>query len=159
MQVAKDTVVSIDYSLKNSAGEVLDTSEGAQPLSYLHGHKNIVPGLEEALEGHEEGADVSVTVPPEKGYGPRHDELVQTAPLSAFPEDNPPTPGMRFQAETQNGPTVIQVTKVEGDEVTVDANHVLAGEDLNFDVTVKQVRAATEQELEHGHVHEAGEDH
>lgn len=159
MQVAKDTVVSIDYSLKDNAGELLDSSQGGVPLNYLHGHKNIVPGLEEALEGQEEGAQINVTVPPEKGYGPRHDELVQTAPLSAFPGDNPPKAGMQFQAETQNGPTVIQVTKVEGDEVTVDGNHALAGQDLNFEVTVAAVREATAEELEHGHVHDGTHGH
>lgn len=153
MQIANDTVVSIDYRLYNSGGELLDSSEAGQPLAYLHGHGNIVPGLEEALEGKQAGDEIKVAVPPEKAYGARHPELVQTAPLSAFPTEQPPEVGSSFKAEHEGGSTVVTVTAIEGDQVTVDGNHVLAGQDLNFEVTVVEVRAATGEEVEHEHAH------
>jgi len=153
MQIANDMVVSIDYRLHNSDGELLDSSEGNEPLTYLHGHSNIVPGLEEALTGKAKGDEVSVNVPPEKGYGVYHEELVQTAPLSAFPTEQPPQVGTTFQAEHEGGTTVVTVIKIEGEEVTVDGNHQLAGQALDFKVTIADVRAATEEEIEHKHVH------
>lgn len=152
MQAKADTVVSIDYTLKGNDGEVIDTSEGREPLAYLHGHGNIVPGLEKALEGKSEGEDVKVKVEPEEGYGPHRDELVQKVSMEAFAGIDEVEPGMKFNAESAQGPLVVKVTDIEGDQVTIDANHDLAGEELNFDVTVRGIREASPEELEQGQV-------
>lgn len=154
MQIQDNTVVKLDYTVSDSEGEVLDSSEGRDPLAYLHGHGNIVPGLEKALTGHSAGDDVDVTVAPEEAYGPHREDLVQTVPRSSFQGVDDLQPGMRFQAESNAGPMVVTVAEVADDEVTVDGNHALAGKELSFSVTVKDVREATDEELEHGHVHE-----
>lgn len=154
MQISTNKVVSFDYTLKNAAGEVLDSSDGGKPLTYLHGHDNIVPGLEKAIEGSNEGDEISVVVPPEEGYGPYREELVQKVPMKAFEGTGEVRPGMRFHAESPGGPTIVTVREVSGEEVTIDANHALAGQDLHFDVSVRKVRAATDTEIEHGHVHD-----
>lgn len=152
MQAKADTVVSIDYTLKGNDGEVIDTSEGREPLAYLHGHGNIIPGLEKALEGKSEGEELQVTVEPEEGYGPHRQELVQQVSMEAFAGIDEVEPGMKFNAESAQGPLVVKVTDVEGDQVTIDANHDLAGQELNFDVTVRDVRDASSEELEQGQV-------
>lgn len=152
MQAKADTVVTIDYTLTDNDGEVIDTSEGREPLAYLHGHGNIVPGLEKALEGKDEGEEVKVTVEPEEGYGPHRQELVQQVSMEAFAGIDEVEPGMKFNAESAQGPLVVKVTKIEGEQVTIDANHELAGQELNFDVTVRGVREASPQELEQGQV-------
>lgn len=152
MQAKADTVVSIDYTLKGNDGEVIDTSEGREPLAYLHGHGNIIPGLEKALEGKSEGEEVQVTVDPEEGYGPHRQELVQQVSMEAFAGIDEVEPGMKFNAESAQGPLVVKVTKVEGEQVTIDANHDLAGQELNFDVTVRDIREASPEELEQGQV-------
>ena len=152
MQAKADTVVSIDYTLKGNDGEVIDTSEGREPLAYLHGHGNIIPGLEKALEGKSEGEELQVKVEPEEGYGPHRDELVQQVSMEAFAGIDEVEPGMKFNAESAQGPLVVKVTEIEGDQVTIDANHDLAGEELNFDVTVRDVREASPEELEEGQV-------
>lgn len=150
MQIAENTVVSIDYTLRNNQGETLDTSEGREPLSYLHGHDQIVPGLEKALEGGSAGDELSVTVPPEEGYGPHRDELVQQVPRSAFDGVDKVEPGMQFQAESSAGPMIVTVKEISEDTVTVDGNHVLAGQELLFSVIVQDVREATEAEISEG---------
>jgi len=152
MQAAANTVVTIDYTLTGNDGEVIDTSEGRGPLTYLHGHGNIIPGLENALEGKGEGEELAVQVEPEEGYGPHREELVQKVSMDAFSGMDKVEPGMRFNAESAQGPLVVKVTEIEGDKVTIDANHELAGQQLNFAVTVRDVREATEQELEAGQV-------
>lgn len=152
MQAKADTVVSIDYTLKGNDGEVIDTSEGREPLAYLHGHDNIIPGLEKALEGKSEGEELQVKVEPEEGYGPHRQELVQQVSMEAFAGIDEVEPGMKFNAESAQGPLVVKVTDVEGDQVTIDANHDLAGQALNFDVTVRDVRDASPEELEQGQV-------
>lgn len=152
MQVSPDTVVSIDYTLTDNEGEVIDTSEGREPLDYLHGHGNIIPGLEKALEGKTEGDELQVKVEPEEGYGPHRQELVQQVSMEAFAGMDKVEPGMRFNAESAQGPLVVKVTKIEGEQVTIDANHELAGQELNFDVTVRGIREAKPQELEQGQV-------
>lgn len=158
MQIASDTVAAIDYKLTDNEGEVLDTSEGREPLSYLHGAGNLIPGLETALEGQTEGASLNVTVEPTEAYGERDENLVQQVPMAAFEGVEQVEAGMRFQATDEQGQgRVVTVTEVEGDQVTVDANHPLAGQPLNFEVSVVEVRAATDEEIEHGHVH-TGED-
>lgn len=150
MQVAADTVVSIDYTLTDDDGEVIDTSEGREPLAYLHGHGNIIPGLEKALEGKNEGDELQVKVEPDEGYGPHRQELVQNVSMEAFAGIDKVEPGMKFNAESAQGPLVVKVTEINGDQVTIDANHELAGQPLNFDVTVRDVREASQQELEQG---------
>ncbi|MFQ5581497.1 MAG: peptidylprolyl isomerase [Mariprofundaceae bacterium] len=156
MQVAKHKVVSIDYTLTNDAGEVLDSSKGGEPLAYLHGTNNIIPGLESALEGKATDDTLQVKIAPEDGYGERVDDMVQTVSRDLFQGVDELEAGMQFQANTDSGVQVVTITAVEGDEVTVDGNHPLAGENLNFDVTVVDVREASSEEIEHGHVHGPG---
>ena len=157
MQVSKDKVVSIDYTLTNNQGQVIDSSQGRAPLAYLHGNNNIIPGLEKELEGKNVGDQLKVAVRPEEGYGNHDPQMVQSVPKTAFKGVDNIQPGMQFQAQGPGGQTrVVTVTKVDGDNVTVDANHPLAGQTLNFDVTVKEVRDASPDELSHGHVHGPG---
>lgn len=153
MQVSENTVVSIHYTLKNDQGEILDSSRDQEPLSYLHGAGNIIPGLEAALAGHAEGDKFSVTVEPAEGYGERHPELIQKLARDLFPAGDI-EPGMRFRADTATGPQILTVTEVSETEVTVDANHPLAGERLHFEVEVVGLRPASAEEIEHGHVHD-----
>jgi FKBP-type peptidyl-prolyl cis-trans isomerase SlyD len=152
MEIAKDTVVSIDYTLTGDDGQVIDTSEGREPLQYLHGHQNIIPGLEKAIEGKTQGEKLSVTVDPEEGYGPYRDELVQDVPKEAFDGVDKVEPGMTFRAESNAGPMTVTVKEVGEETVTVDGNHMLAGQNLNFDVDIKDVREATEDEISQGTV-------
>ncbi|NLO79197.1 MAG: peptidylprolyl isomerase [Xanthomonadaceae bacterium] len=153
MQVAKDKVVSIDYTLTDDDGSVLDTSNGRAPLAYLHGAGNIIPGLEKALEGKQVGDQLTVRIPPAEAYGERDEALTQVVPMELFQGVDRVEPGMRFQAQTSAGIQVVTVSKVEGDEVTIDGNHPLAGKPLNFEVSVVDIRDATPEELAHGHVH------
>ena len=157
MQIADNAVVAIHYTLTDDAGTTLDTSrERNEPLAYLHGHGNIIPGLESALVGKQAGDKLNVTVAPEEGYGERHDALIQTVPREAFEGVDEVLPGMQFQAQTDAGPRLFTITEVEGDNVTVDGNHPLAGATLHFDVEITEVREASAEELSHGHVHGPG---
>ncbi|MBT3343797.1 MAG: peptidylprolyl isomerase [Gemmatimonadetes bacterium] len=154
MQIAANSVVSIQYTLTNDAGETLDTSDGREPLMYLHGAGNIIPGLEKELLGKSVGDSLEVTVQPEEGYGQINDEMIQTVPRDAFGGVDKIEPGMQFEASDEDGGTqMIVVTAVEGDNVTVDGNHPLAGEVLHFAVTVEEIREASEEEVTHGHAH------
>jgi len=153
MKVAENAVVVIDYTLKDNAGEVIDSSEGAGPLAYLHGAGNIVEGLEEALAGKEAGAEVQASIEPAKAYGERHEDMKQEVPKELFGGVENIEAGMQFQSETDQGPVLVTVVEVTDEMVTVDGNHPLAGVHLNFDVTIREVREATAEELEHGHVH------
>lgn len=155
MRIAKDTVVSIDYTLTDKDGSILDKSKAQEPLAYLHGSGNIIPGLEEALDGKSAGDSIQVTVLPEKAYGLRDESLTQKVPRKLFNATQDIKPGMRFHAEGEHGHNTVTVTAVDTEHVTVDANHPLAGQTLNFDVNVIEVRAATGEEMEHGHVHGA----
>ncbi|SEM50139.1 FKBP-type peptidyl-prolyl cis-trans isomerase [Halomonas caseinilytica] len=157
MQIAQNSVVAFHYTLTNDAGEVLDSSEGREPLTYLHGAGNIIPGLEKEMEGRAAGDKLQAQVKPEEGYGEVQPQLVQEVPRDAFQGVENVEPGMQFQAQTQGGPLMVTVTKVEGDTVTVDGNHPLAGQQLNFDVEIAEVREATQEEIEHGHVHGEGD--
>ena len=161
MQVAKDKIVSIDYTLKSGQGQVIDSSEGREPLTYLHGGGNIIPGLERHLEGKSTGDVVQVAVPPDEGYGPRHDQLVQKVPATTFAGAGVTEvqPGMQFRAEANGQSRVVTVVKVDPDGVTIDANHPLAGQTLHFDVTVRDVRDASAEERQHGHAHGPGGHH
>jgi FKBP-type peptidyl-prolyl cis-trans isomerase SlyD len=159
MQITANCVVSMHYTLKNDAGGVIDSSSGGEPLAYLHGAGNIVPGLEKALEGKQAGDQLSVKVAPEEGYGVRDEALVQQVPRRAFQGVRDIKPGMRFNAQSAQGPMQVTVTGVQGDLVTIDGNHDLAGQTLNFEVEVTSVREATAEELMHGHVHGPGGHH
>ncbi len=159
MQIANNVVASIEYTLTDDQGTVIDSSVGGEPLSYLHGAGNIVPGLEDALAGKKVGDSFKVSIPPAEGYGEKNDALLQVVPRSMFHGVDQVEAGMQFHAQTDYGMQVITVTQVEGDNVTVDGNHPLAGQTLNFDVKVLEVRAASEEELEHGHVHGPGGHH
>ena len=160
MNIGQDKVVLIHYTLTNDQGEVIDSSSGGDPLAYLHGQGNIIPGLEKALEGKQAGDKLDVKVAPGEGYGERDDKLVQQVPRRAFSGAKDVQPGMQFHAQTSGGQMrVVTVTRVVGDMVTVDGNHPLAGENLNFAVEVTEVRDATEEELSHGHVHGPGGHH
>lgn len=159
MQVAERSVVSIHYKLTNDAGEVLDSSEGGDALVYLHGSGNIIPGLEKALVGKQAGDKLDVRVAPAEGYGEVDARLVQQVPRRAFQGVKDVQVGMRFQTQGPNGPTSIVVTRVVGDMVTVDGNHPLAGQHLNFAVEIADVREASDEEVAHGHVHGAGGHH
>lgn len=153
MRIAKNAVVSIDYTLTDNDGSVLDRSREGEPLAYLHGAGNIIPGLEEALEGKAAGDQLQVSVPPEKAYGRRVEELRHKVPRKMFDTKGEIKPGMRFHANGENGTHTVTVTAVDSEHVTVDANHPMAGKTLNFDVRVVTVRDATREELTHGHVH------
>lgn len=154
MQISDKKVVSIHYHLTDDSGEVIDSSEGQDPLTYLHGAGGLIPGLEEELEGKSAGDQLTVSVSPDKGYGEFQDSLVQTVPLEIFEGVESVEVGMQFQTSEENGSSrLISVTDVQGDQVTVDGNHPLAGMSLNFDVTVVAVRDATPEELDHGHAH------
>ena len=159
MQITTNRVAYIHYTLKDDAGSVIDSSAGGEPLAYLHGGGNIVAGLEKALEGKEAGAKLSVKVEPAEGYGVRDEALVQQVPRRSFQGVKDIQAGMRFHAQTQEGPVAVTVTKVQGDMVTIDGNHALAGVTLNFEVEVTKVREATPEELMHGHVHGPGGHH
>jgi FKBP-type peptidyl-prolyl cis-trans isomerase SlyD len=159
MQIAPNRIVTIDYTLMNENGTILDSSNGGQPLTYLHGHGRIIPGLESELEGKAAGESLKVDVPPEKGYGPRLDSLIQDLPRNLFKEQQEIRVGMQFDATTEQGPRRLTVIRVESDTVTVDANHPLAGTTLKFEVEVRDVREATREELSHGHAHGPDSDH
>ena len=160
MQITKDKVVLINYTLKNNAGDVIDSSEGSDPLAYLHGAENIIPGLEKALEGKVAGDSLSVTISPEEAYGNFDESKVQSVPKEMFEDAGEVVVGAQYHAAGPDGGYItITVTEVTDDTVTVDANHPLAGETLNFEVAIVEIRDASEEELEHGHVHGAGGHH
>jgi FKBP-type peptidyl-prolyl cis-trans isomerase SlyD len=152
--IADDVVVTIDYTLRNTAGQVLDSSKGDEPLSYLHGHQNIVPGLESALTGKKKGDVVKVAVAPEEGYGPRDPAAVRALGRDAFPPEADLRVGVQFVAELEDGEHVAMwVVGVDDEHVHIDMNHPLAGETLHFEVEVVELRQANDNELTHGHPH------
>jgi FKBP-type peptidyl-prolyl cis-trans isomerase SlyD len=152
-QIQKDKVVEIHYTLKDSEGIVLDSSEGRPPLAFLCGSGSIIPGLESALTGKKPGDTLDVVVKPEDGYGERAEEAIQQMPREAFEGIEDLEVGMQLQADTEEGPVPITVVKITDDLVEVDGNHVLAGVTLYFSVSVESVRNATKEEIDHGHVH------
>jgi FKBP-type peptidyl-prolyl cis-trans isomerase SlyD len=159
MQIVKDAVVTMHYTLKNDSGETIDSSAGGDPLAYLQGNGNLIPGLESALEGKQAGDKVLVKVAPGDGYGEYDKALVQQVPRRSFKGIANIQVGMQFQVQSDHGPRAVTVTNVIGDMVTVDGNHPLAGQHLNFDVEITEVRVATDEELSHGHVHGPGGHH
>ncbi|MBL8787367.1 MAG: peptidylprolyl isomerase [Deltaproteobacteria bacterium] len=152
--IADDVVVTIDYILRSGGGEVLDQSDAGDPLTYLHGHDNIVPGLEQALTGKKVGDVVQIAVPPEEGYGVRDPEGVRVIDRDSFPPDAELTPGINFVAELEDGEQVqMWVVGVDDDQVHIDMNHPLAGVTLHFEVKVIELRKPLAGELAHGHPH------
>lgn len=147
MVIAKDKMVAIDYTLKDKDGKIIDSSKDAGALEYLHGHGNLIIGLEKELEGKTDGDTLSVAIPPAEAYGEYNKELVVNVPKDQFDTDVEIEPGMQFQANTASGGQIVTVTSVTDKEVTVDANHPLAGQTLYFDVKVVSVREATAEEL------------
>lgn len=156
MKIEKNVVVSIAYQVKMEDGVVVDQSTVEAPLEYLHGHNNLITGLERELEGKVIGDKFSATIAPEDAYGEHSDALVQRVPADVFQGVDELEVGMRFLADTDQGPIPVEITEVDGDEVVVDGNHMLAGQTLTFDVEVIALREATAEELEHGHIHHAG---
>jgi len=160
MQIIENSVVSFHYTLTDKDGKVIDSSNGNAPLTYMHGVGQIVPGLENALVGKTVGEKLDVNVSAAEGYGEHHDFMVQQVPREAFQGVDDIEPGMQFQAQTPQGGMTVTVTAVDETTVTVDGNHPLAGQDLFFAVEIMSVRAATEEEISHGHVHgEGGHQH
>ncbi len=154
MNIEKDRVVSIHYTLTNDAGEVIDSSKGQPPLTYLHGHQGIIPGLERALEGKATGDNLKVTVQPEEAYGEVDPRMIQTIPRAAVAGIDNLQPGMTLQADDGAGHVHhVVVREVTDETVVIDGNHPLAGQVLHFDVTVAEVREASAEELAHGHAH------
>ena len=155
MNIEKDKIVLIEYTLTNTEGEVIDASDG-NPLAYLQGHNNLIPGLEKELEGKTTGDKFTVTIAAIDAYGERVDTLVQTVPKDMFQGVEQLEVGMRFEAQSEQGMHSVEITAIEENQVTVDGNHPMAGLELTFNVEVKDVRDATPEELEHGHAHGAG---
>jgi FKBP-type peptidyl-prolyl cis-trans isomerase SlyD len=160
MNITARKVVTLDYTLKNAQGEVLDTSDGAEPLAYLHGASEIVPGLEQALEGLKVGDAKDIVVEPKDGYGDVDPSGVFAIPRSVFPESVKPEVGDSFVGEDDEGNSVpVWVMELRDTEVVVNANHPLAGEQLHYHVVVREIRDATPEELEHGHSHGPDDEH
>ncbi|MCC5814313.1 MAG: peptidylprolyl isomerase [Leptospira sp.] len=152
--IEKGKVVGFAYHLRNNQGETLDESQ--EPMEYLHGYMNIIPGLEKEMEGLTIGDKKTVVVPPADAYGEYDEKLVYQVPRTNFPPDEDLVPGMQFRAETEDGSVSLFVQEIMGENVVMNGNHPLAGETLNFDVEVHSIREATSEELEHGHAHGPG---
>jgi FKBP-type peptidyl-prolyl cis-trans isomerase SlyD len=158
--IQKGKVIGISYTLKSASGEILDQGPASEPLVYLHGYGNLIPGLESALEGQSVGFKSKVEIAPEEAYGPIHESLKQVVDRSAFPADTQIEVGMGFHAHSDDGsPMTIKIEKVEGSNVHIDGNHPLAGQTLFFDVEVLSERDATSEEISHGHAHGPGGHH
>lgn len=159
MKAAVGMVVTMHYTLTDESGEVLDSSRGGEPLSYLHGHGNIIPGLEKALEGVNAGHKAKVSVPAAEGYGEKNPEAIFEAPREHFPPDMELKAGERVTADGPEGPISFMIVSVNEKGAVLDANHPLAGQTLHFDVEIVRVREATQEEIDHGHTHEGGHHH
>lgn len=160
MRIADDCVVILAYTLRNDAGEVLDSATADQPFAYVQGKHGVIPGLEQQLAGQEAGQQMEVTIAPADAYGEHNATRVQVVPRDRFPAEVEIEAGMQFHASDEHGGRMtVQVASVDEDGVTVDANHPLAGQTLHFTLEVLEVRAATAEELAHGHVHGAGGHH
>ena len=153
MKVANNLVVSIHFGVAEVDGNTLDSTENGAPLEYIQGTQYLVPGLEAELEGKEVGSKFDVKLEPEQAYGPYQDVLVQEVPRSLFEGVDTIEVGMSFQAESDQGPRTVEVTAVNDETVSIDANHPLAGMSLQFVGEIVGIRVATPEELEHGHIH------
>lgn len=159
MQITDDTVAMFHYRLTDDNDQLLDESDNGQPLAYLHGKGNIIPGLEQALDGKAAGDKFTVTLEPQEAYGDYDDDLIHVVDRSQFTGVDELEVGMQFQARFPDGDRIATVSEIEGEEVTIDGNHALAGETLNFEIEVAEVRQATAEELQHGHPHGPGGAH
>lgn len=159
MPIEKNQVVLFHYSVSDEQGKVVESSRGGEPNAYLHGHGGIIRGLEEALEGREAGDTFSVTVTPDKAYGPRKADAVQRVPVKHLMGAKRWKPGMIAQVKTEQGPRHVSVVKVGLKFADVDTNHPMAGKTLTFDVEIIEVRAADPEEISHGHAHGPGGHH
>lgn len=148
MQITKNALVTINYTLKGDDGNLIDTSVGAEPLIYLHGQNFLLPKLEEYLEGKSAGEKITAVLPPEDGYGIYDERMVAKIPRENFETTEEILVGTKFQADTPEGPAIVTVTEVGDDVITVDANHELAGKTLHFDVEVLDVREASQEEIQ-----------
>jgi FKBP-type peptidyl-prolyl cis-trans isomerase SlyD len=160
MEIVKDRVAGIEYTLKGDDGKVVDSNLGGEALVYLHGHGNLVPGLERELEGKKAGDQLEVIVKPEDGYGARDESRTFEVPRSSLPQNIEPAKGMQLTMRAPNGQAMpVTVAKVKLSTVVLDSNHPLAGQNLHFSVTIGSVRKATKEELQHGHAHSPGHHH
>ncbi|MCX2841941.1 peptidylprolyl isomerase [Microbulbifer thermotolerans] len=154
MKIANHSVVEMHYTLKDAEGTVIDSSSGGQPFKYLQGVGNIIPGLEKEMLDKSAGDKFTAVVPPEDAYGPQNPALIQTLPRAAFGDVDELEVGMAFHAQGAEGqPIEVEIIDIDGDNVTINGNHPLAGVELHFDIEVISVREATQEEIEHGHVH------
>ena len=159
LTVKNHHVITLNYELKDEKGQVIDSSNHDGPIVYLHGAQDILPGIESAVEGQEVGGKASCSIPPEEAYGVYDPQKVQKVPRSAFVGIDELKVGMHVQEQTAQGPLLITVKEIEGDEVTIDANHPMAGQTLNFELEVAGIREASAEEVSHGHVHGPGGHH
>lgn len=162
MEIQKNAVVKMHYTVTTDQGDTIDSSAGAEPLAYIHGLGMLIQGLEKQLEGKVKGFKEKLKVIAKEAYGERNDEAIYTVPKSGFQPENDEELiiGMEVQLESENGPVLAFVSEIKEEDVVLDLNHPLAGYDLNFDVEVIEVREAEAEELDHGHVHgEGGHQH
>lgn len=159
MQIAQDKAVSIHYTLTNTAGETLDSSIGGEALVYLHGHGNIINGLEAALSGKKVGDKFNITIPPKEAYGEINENMVQVIAREMFEGIDHLEVGMQFHADVSHGTGIVTIVAIDGDQITIDGNHPLAGEALTFDVEILDIRDASAEEIAHGHIHGQGGHH
>jgi FKBP-type peptidyl-prolyl cis-trans isomerase SlyD len=156
MQITNNTAVSIHYTLMNDLGEELDSTAEGEPLDYLHGQGSIISGLEDALTGKVIGDKLDIRIEPADAYGEFSDDMIQVVSRDMFDGIDKVEVGMQFHAAVNSGSGIVTVVKIDGDDITIDGNHPLAGQALNFSVEVVGVRPATQDEIQHGHIHGAG---
>ena len=160
MKIEKNSVVSIEYTLKSDDGKIIDSNKGRGPLEYMQGHGNLIPGLEKELLGKKVGDTFNVVIPPEEAYGIQSDKLTQVIKKEQFQNSEEVKVGAQFQVQSGEEVRIATVTSIDKEDVTLDLNHPLAGQTLHFDVEVKNIREASAEELDHGHVHgEHGHQH
>ena len=156
MKIEKDKVVSISYTLKDDDGSIIDSTDGGGPLLYIQGYQNIIPGLERELEGKAKGDTFNISIPAIDGYGEINPNLIQFLPKTRFPDAEELQIGMQFQADSPEGTMILTILEITDKEVKVDGNHPLAGKELHFEVEVLELRVASDEEIQHGHVHGPG---
>ena len=159
MKIQKNSVVTINYVLKNDKGETIDSSEGNGPLTFIQGTGTMIKGLESRLDDKKAGEKLNAEISPEDGYGMRDESKVQTMPLTSFKDPENLKPGVHINLQTEQGPRMATIVSLDDTNATIDMNHPLADQTLFFDIDVTEVRDATEEELAHGHVHGPGGHH
>mgnify|MGYP000113724039 CR=1 FL=1 len=157
--IENDAVATVHYTGTLPDGEEFDSSRGGDPMTFLVGHRNMIPGFEEELMGKTVGDTVEFTLPPERAYGERDDGAIQQVSREQFPEGMEIKPGMMMAAQTDQGPIPFTISEINDDEITIDFNHQMAGKTLTFNVEIIEIREATPDEIAHGHVHGPGGHH